>query len=804
MNEVEYVVPPGNQPSKSTGVSGSGMGQNSPKLPKKPNMLVEWVKSHKFLSVAMLIMAGILVSVSFVMVTGQKVSLFGLQLNPLYNKANCDSEVKDGSLCGGGVLVPDDKGGGDTGSTISKIILTGDFAAGTVGQNYETIVSTSGVVAKPCTWRIISSTPTISKATIAPRTLEGNEAIYSTIPANVGDYKIVIKATCADGQTGQKEFSWSVKAAGQTPVPGQLDLSANFTNGVVNTAYSTNISTVNAKSELCVLTLNEIKPELKDAKLTKIDNVVAPVETTVTFEARPTTVGTYVVKVSASCGPENGEKKVVTKSFNWTVQDGKQPPVQGSIDISGSFPDGKINTDYSTNIQTTNADTSECSWTLVSVNPAVSGAALSRVDNFADAGESMATFTARARTLGTYTVNVSVSCGPADGAKRTGTKSFTWKVTALGTQTGGVHPNGTLIINLPGQNNPTGVYLIENGKIRPFATAEVFICLGYDWNKIVQATVEDAALPVGAEMTCSTGGGGSGGGGGSSSSTCMTKNNISKLTAIYRWWSPAASDHFYTTSAAEKPSGYRFEGISGYVFNEQVANSEPIYRSSNSSQGAHYYSTINDAAQYGFTPEGIIGYAYTSSVTGSSPWFRLYKGAPTFDYVATTSEQEKNATVELGYADEGIIAHLCGGSSPTELQPVFRLWSSADGDHFYTTNFSERDSLLTRGYVSEGISGYIYGVRKDGSLPLYRSYSRAIGDHFYTTSEAEAKSAGYTFEGIMGFIASSDDASTTPWRRLYNPTIGDHFYTASDQEFSSATRSGYFSEGDTGYIYLSQ
>ena len=177
MNEVEYVVPPGNQPSKSTGVSGSGMGQNSPKLPKKPNMLVEWVKSHKFLSVAMLIMAGILVSVSFVMVTGQKVSLFGLQLNPLYNKANCDSEVKDGSLCGGGVLVPDDKGGGDTGSTISKIILTGDFAAGTVGQNYETIVSTSGVVAKPCTWRIISSTPTISKATIAPRTLEGNEAI---------------------------------------------------------------------------------------------------------------------------------------------------------------------------------------------------------------------------------------------------------------------------------------------------------------------------------------------------------------------------------------------------------------------------------------------------------------------------------------------------------------------------------------------------------------------------------------------------------------------------------------------------
>ena len=181
----------------------------------------------------------------------------------------------------------------------------------------------------------------------------------------------------------------------------------------------------------------------------------------------------------------------------------------------------------------------------------------------------------------------------------------------------------------------------------------------------------------------------------------------------------------------------------------------------------------------------------------------MHKGGETSDYVHTLSEAERSAVKEMGYVDEGVVAYFCGGSSPTELQPVFRLWSNSDTDHFYTTNFDERDSLLTKGYVSEGIAGYVYGVRKDGSTALHRSYSAALRDHFYTISEAEAKTSGYRYEGIMGYISSTSKSSTTAWYRLYKPSIGDHFYTASADEAKAAINAGYIGEGITGYLYLS-
>lgn len=301
----------------------------------------------------------------------------------------------------------------------------------------------------------------------------------------------------------------------------------------------------------------------------------------------------------------------------------------------------------------------------------------------------------------------------------------------------------------------------------------------------------------------SGGGGGGGGSGGGSGTACTNSSTIDQLTAVYRWWGPNAGDHMYTTNANEKPSGYRYEGISGYVFKTQVNGTKPIYRSSNSAIGAHYYTTaVEDPTKYGYKAEGIIGYAYDTQVSGSAPWYRLHNGGAASDYLQTTSAQEKSAVVELGYVDEGIAAYLCGTPQATELQPLFRLWGANDKDHFYTTNFEERDNLIARGYKSEGVAGFIYGTRKDGTTPLYRSYSRAIGDHLYTTSESEARSAGYTYEGIMGFIAINNDAKTTALYRLYSSAMGDHFYTSDANEANTAASNGYIREGTTGYVYL--
>jgi hypothetical protein len=43
------------------------------------------------------------------------------------------------------------------------------------------------------------------------------------------------------------------------------------------------------------------------------------------------------------------------------------------------------------------------------------------------------------------------------------------------------------------------------------------------------------------------------------------------------------------------------------------------------------------------------------------------------------------------------------------LVPVYRLYSSAQGDHFYTSNVKERDTAIAQyGYSDEGIAFYAY------------------------------------------------------------------------------------------------
>ena len=41
--------------------------------------------------------------------------------------------------------------------------------------------------------------------------------------------------------------------------------------------------------------------------------------------------------------------------------------------------------------------------------------------------------------------------------------------------------------------------------------------------------------------------------------------------------------------------------------------------------------------------------------------------------------------------------------------PLYRLYSSASGDHFYTTSASERDAAIsTSGYILESTAGYVF------------------------------------------------------------------------------------------------
>lgn len=90
---------------------------------------------------------------------------------------------------------------------------------------------------------------------------------------------------------------------------------------------------------------------------------------------------------------------------------------------------------------------------------------------------------------------------------------------------------------------------------------------------------------------------------------------------LYRTWSPGASDHFYTTSAAERDNavqhlGYRDEGVTGYVYsNDSKGDTVPFYRAWSGGQSDHFYTVNavemeNAVRKLGYTYEGVACYVF--------------------------------------------------------------------------------------------------------------------------------------------------------------------------------------------------
>src|SRR5262245_30666875 len=78
--------------------------------------------------------------------------------------------------------------------------------------------------------------------------------------------------------------------------------------------------------------------------------------------------------------------------------------------------------------------------------------------------------------------------------------------------------------------------------------------------------------------------------------TRPTTVHAQSLTALYRLWSPGASDHFYTTNWPEAVNafnnlGYRYEGVQARVSSTQAAGTTPLYRLWSPGASDHFYTT---------------------------------------------------------------------------------------------------------------------------------------------------------------------------------------------------------------------
>ena len=131
---------------------------------------------------------------------------------------------------------------------------------------------------------------------------------------------------------------------------------------------------------------------------------------------------------------------------------------------------------------------------------------------------------------------------------------------------------------------------------------------------------------------------------------------------VYRFWAPSNNAHFYTISEEEKnnlivkyPDYWTFEGIAFYAYPEgrQPTGSKPVYRFWSPAGKEHFY-TIGEEEKAGlatnyssyWTLEGVAFYVYPEShqATGFKPVYRFWSPVGGLHFY-TISEQEKDTLV---------------------------------------------------------------------------------------------------------------------------------------------------------------
>jgi hypothetical protein len=150
-------------------------------------------------------------------------------------------------------------------------------------------------------------------------------------------------------------------------------------------------------------------------------------------------------------------------------------------------------------------------------------------------------------------------------------------------------------------------------------------------------------------------------------------------TAIYRFWSPVTSRHFYTISESERDtlitdyaSVWSYEGVAYYAFADSTEHGvKPVYR---------FWSPVNSC------------HFYTISEAERDYLIRDWAGVWTFEGVAFYAYPE--------------------GSQPAGTLPVYRFWSPLNSCHFYTIDEAEKqfiiDTYPANVWTFEGVAWYAY------------------------------------------------------------------------------------------------
>jgi Neuraminidase-like domain/Repeat of unknown function (DUF5648)/Salmonella virulence plasmid 28.1kDa A protein len=205
------------------------------------------------------------------------------------------------------------------------------------------------------------------------------------------------------------------------------------------------------------------------------------------------------------------------------------------------------------------------------------------------------------------------------------------------------------------------------------------------------------------------------------------------------------TDHFYTTSAAERDSavdgGYLLEGVEGHPFDDLAPGTVPLFRLVHPQTGDHFYTAnepeVSSAIQVsGYRGEGIACWVAPDKIDGTMPLYRLFR--PTMaDHFYTTSAAERASAIEAGSQDEGVAAYVrtAGqtGVSPRsidarrwEWMKRYRVWEANRKLFLFRENWLAPElrtdqSVFFREVMSDLLQGDITEERAATAMITYLS-----------------------------------------------------------------------------------
>ena len=206
----------------------------------------------------------------------------------------------------------------------------------------------------------------------------------------------------------------------------------------------------------------------------------------------------------------------------------------------------------------------------------------------------------------------------------------------------------------------------------------------------------------------------------------------------------------------------------------------------------HTYQAVWEPGKITLSIDGQV----KASITENVPTDYLHGGQNEVFAFLNNSDATSLIVRDLDYAPLGSAAATAtapaAAAAATASNPsVYRLYDSANGDHFFTTSASERDGVTAANpaYHSEGVGFQAVDPSTAGASAVFRFYNDQ-GGHFYTASTAERDSVmstnpAYHYEGIGFYESNHAGSGLTPVYRYYDQADGGHFFTADAAEKAS-------------------